>query len=434
MNRRRSRWAALITAALLVMQATLAQNDPFVDMLNNRGYDRDAILQGYETADDIGEAEKTTSQDHTARGDTDMSDGDDDATLPTEDKPVAPGFRLIEPTRREGAVVNNSELTALALVLPIDASGLTAAAARRFHEGCVQGLRGGGAALRVDVYVSDGSAASATAAYQQAVADGAGFVIGPIQKKSVAALLAAQAQAPVPTLLLQPGNGDNYYVLTIDVAEELGELARFLQAGEDNSVLLVSDQSANSRRQTSAFNNAWTGAGEVSNFYVYEPEKDWQRLFARLKQEIEQTEKQQNDKPSQTIIVAAGNADFARKVRSFSPQEYTVFAASAFFAGEQGVGAAFLENLHILEMPWFIAAGSAADFETPLIRTQPILQQRFYALGVDACRIAQLSFLWVDGWRFDGVSGGLQLQQNVFRRRGLPAQYQGGYLRPLATQ
>lgn len=435
------KWLGNILVLLLTAHPAGA-NDPFLDMLNKRGNNREAILREFEDIQGINrQAPQPAPADSAAPADSDASDAPLDAaaaSLPAEEEAAEPQFRLLTPQPSESASTF-AEPTSLALILPTDAAGLASTFAERFYEGCTRAVAAAGSRMLIHLYATDGAAASAVAAYEQALADGASMVIGPMRKQSVAAVKNAHPDAPLPTLLLQPADGGGYYVLTINVEEEIAELARHL-AGGDYRMLLVADESAASQRQASAFAAAWSAHNHqpIERFFVYDKSNDWNRLFEKLKdQSVEASEtpveqsSEEEDAP-QTALFAAGNGAFVRNVRNFSPQGYPVFASSVFHSGEEGAAAMFLENLQIMEMPWFLTDESELrELEAPLTRSRPVLQQRFYALGADACRIAAQTPLWYDGWEFAGVSGDLELRGGTFVRRGKMARYESGFLRQL---
>lgn len=329
----------------------------------------------------------------------------------------------------------------LALILPTQAAGLPGQLARRLHEGCIQGLMAVGATAQVDLYATDGSDVSTLAAYWQAVEQGAQFVIGPMQKSNVQALTAQLPHAARPTLLLQPTDDDaetaNYFSLSLAVEEEIRALVGWM-ATRYPRVLVVGDASPLSRRQVQAFTRSWhaqnTPPQSLAHFYIANNETDWQRLFNQLREVIDIDDDdadardiavKKNDEPQQ-VIFAAGKAELIQRVRQFSPQSFIVYASSIFYAASGFDESAFLSNLRVMEMPWLLGGEQWQTLDAPLIRSRPTLQQRFYVLGLDACRISQQVAAWHEGWAFAGASGVLQLQENNFNRRGVVAQYQFG--------
>ena len=423
----RKKVAFLLTVVLL-SPPLLAQDDPFIDLLNNRSFDREALIRQFSPS--------VTVTRPVVPVNPDTPTPENPASTTPETPPAKLLFRPLSPQLPEGAL---APLETLALVLPLNNSGNTAAAAEAFQQGCVDGLGTVGTALRVDTYAHDGSPQQAIVAYQNAVTDGASFIIGPMQKNNVRQLLQLYPQAPVKTLLLQPlhrNDTSSYYVLTIDIGEEAAELARTIKQ-QNYRALVVLNKSTLSQRQKEEFVRAWNdevNAPLLEYFYIYDNENDWQRLFDKLKDKLETASE---DKKSAAAlpplaIFAAGNGNFIRRTRNFVPQGYPLYASSVFFSSKSD--AQFLDNLRVIEMPWFVDANAdhIRNFTNLLIRTRPALQQRFYALGADACRAAQRSPQWFEGWEMLGASGTLELTAHHLKRRGILSQYEAGYLTPFS--
>ena len=395
----------LLFAALIPITAA---NDPFLDMLQNKAYDREAILRQFQ------HNVTTTSPPEEAQTEAPAQEPSDER--PTE----GPRFRLVPPTPLNAP----QRINRIALVLPLGGQGLAAVLAARLREGCLQSVGG----VAVDVYATDGSPPSALSVYQQALSDGAQVVVGPMQKSSVRLVVETYETPPVPTLLLQWAEGAaGYYAFAISAEAEAESLARSLQ-GHDN-VLIVLDQSSLSRRQSRAFARAWhtRGNSTLSYFHIYDTAKDWRRLFNQLKAQLEG-----DDSTPDKIVFAAGDGKFIRLTRNFVPDAYPVYGSSLFRTHEQATMAMFLDNLRIMEMPWFVDGVDTEIFETDsLVRTRPVLQQRFYALGVDACRMAKQANRWSDSWFFSGVTGDLTLHGTIFHRQGVLMYYKEGLLQPL---
>ena len=412
----------LLNASLLYSPAS-AQDDALIDLLNNRSYDRDSLIRELEPLS------VTVSPPAAGTQQPDTNIGNQSQPRPL----FAPPQAELPPGQATRASLNR-----LALVLPFNTSGSTATIADIFRRGCINGLNALNASLQLDIYAHDGSTAQALSAYESAVAADHEFIIGPMQKNNVRALRQRYPQASVKTLLLQPAaaggaDGGGYYVLTIDIGEEAAELARLISR-QTTRVMIVSDNSPISQRQRAAFSKAWalTTASEPEQVYIYDPAKDWQKLFNRLKKQIEQAEKDEALQALPPLIIfAAGNGDFTRRTRNFVPQKYPIYASSIFFSGSDDMN--FLDNLYLMEMPWFVAPESVSDNTAAeaQIRIRPALQQRFYALGLDACRAAAQSQSWFDGWQMNGASGRLQLAADTFRRRGVLSRYENGALNTL---
>ena len=303
----------------------------------------------------------------------------------------------------------------IALILPTDAGGLLGRAASAFNVGCSQSTIDN--AARFLLYATDGKAQSAVDAYRAAVDNGADIVVGPALRGSVKMLLANVEDAPVPTLLLQPGEGANYFYLTMEAGREAAELAELMRLADVEDVLVVLQESDVGARQLQALDGRWrelTGRA-AGVFRVVNAEADWQRLFEQLKEEAEEGKR--------TVVFAAGDADFVRRARHFTPSRNPVFAGSFSYGKEAGASAAFTDNLYVMEMPALLSPPDAQA-----ARDIPALVRRFEALGADACGVAVNASLWDEGWDYQGKSGDLLLIRGEFRRRGVLARYRNGKL------
>jgi len=137
----------------------------------------------------------------------------------------------------------------LALLLPL--SGAYSATAESVRDGFMSAYFGDAAHTRVRVYDIGGSADTLRAAYQQALNEGAGFIIGPLRKEDVAAL--AGFAPPVPVLALNyldAGSSTpfNFFQLGVAPEDEARAAARqALALGQRRAVALVPDADWGSR-------------------------------------------------------------------------------------------------------------------------------------------------------------------------------------------
>lgn len=378
------------------------QSDPLIDLLNRRGYDRDAILRQFPSEQIPADAESGDSPDNA-----------------TDNPAAAPGFL---PLQARPAAGNADKI---ALVLPTLAGGLAGQAARNVHLGCQHGIRASGRVAEIKLYPSDGDQIETARNYAAAVAQGAQAVIGPMLKKNVKYLLAQYSHTPIPTLLLQPGGGEGYFVMTLDSAQEADDLARllFLRGGE---TLIVEQAGERAARQSAAFEKRWLALGGrvPARFRVLDNSRDWQRLFDMLKEEEEE---------EAAVIFSAGDPSFATQVRNFTPQRHLVFAVSTANTGSDPASILLLENLGFMEMPWFVGLNeNQVSLDSVPARALSAVRQRFFVLGADACRAALNAPAWQSGWLFQGLAGDWRLQQDqIFARQGQLAVYRSGRLHPL---
>ncbi len=396
------------------------QNDPLADLLHRRGYDRNAILRQFPPDPPPGEIAPPGDS-----GETGAAKNSGDSGVAGDsgnNAAAAPEFLPLRP-RLPAAAADD-----IALVLPTLADGIAGQAARNFYRGCLHSTDAEGGGAEISLYAFDGAAAAAVRNYAAAVERGATVVVGPMLKRNVRALLAGYPRTPSRTLLLQPGGGEGYFVMTLDAAREAADLARLLYERFGGAALIVEQPGARGERLRTAFERRWTAAGGAlpARFRVRDGERDWARLFEMLKEEKEE----EDDKAA--VIFAAGDAAFAGKTRNFAPQQHPVFAVSTANDGAQADAALLLENLGFMEMPWFVGLDeSLAVLDSPSARALPFLRQRFFALGADACRAARRAPGWREGWILRGLAGDWRLHDGVFVRAGRLSVYRAGRLRPL---
>ena len=116
------------------------------------------------------------------------------------DFPGHPAEAVIVPELQRIAAMGSMRPAQIALVLPL--SGGFASAGQIVRDGFMAAwLEDTANAERPAITVMDSAGADVVALYHQAVADGAEFVVGPLQKSEVA-LLAAEPDLPVPVLAL----------------------------------------------------------------------------------------------------------------------------------------------------------------------------------------------------------------------------------------
>ena len=388
--------------------ATFARggNDAFDDWLEGRGFDRESFLRQFESLE-------------SARESPADSDG----------KPLL--FR--PPTAPE-------EISAarIALVIPTEAAGFVGRAARQFRDGFIHAAKADGARLRLDTYPTDGSPNLAVSGWRDAAKGEASLIIGPMLKSGVEEFLKKSDGVSVPTILLQPSrqlefDREPIFTFTLDSGEEAEQIARAAYRLGHRRAMVVVENSPYGRRMESRFAAEWQRrAGNSAIHHRIYLDADLTALFNSLKEE--------SDEDSATAVFLAGREAFARRARTFVPGRFFVFASalvnSAANSAEQ---AALLNELIFVEMPWFAAADSTvvARYRDGAPVELPPAEQRFFALGVDAFRIAAAISLWLPGgeWRANGVTGELRLEESRrFRHYGIAVKYRDGRLIPIKAK
>jgi outer membrane PBP1 activator LpoA protein len=86
-----------------------------------------------------------------------------------------------------------------------------------------------------------------------------------------------------------------------------------------------------------------------------------------------------------------------------------------------------MEGIHVFEMPWLVQPDHPAVMVYP--RPDDITGdlQRFYALGIDACRLAPLLARHQEAFEVDGVTGHIRGgPAGMIEREPVPAVFRGG--------
>jgi outer membrane PBP1 activator LpoA protein len=251
--------------------------------------------------------------------------------------------------------------------------------------------------------------------YQQAVADGAEFVIGPLDKTAVSQL-ARETELPIPTLALnyaETAQNPNLYQFSLAPEDEAREVAnRAWQEGYTRAALMVPG-TALGERLNRAFVERWQELGGLvvgerrynaksNDFSV--PIKDLlniddsefrkRRIQQLMGQRVEFTPRRRQD--IDFLFLAA----FPQQARLMRPQlkfhhagDLPILATSHLYSGVVDRDAdRDMDDIVFCDMPWTL------DADSPLkaLRAMPELKvhrgqlQRLVAMGIDAYQIVSL--------------------------------------------
>ncbi len=329
----------------------------------------------------------------------------------------------------------------VALLLPV--GGATAAASNTIREGFfaayADSSKNHAPRAEVRMYDSGGSGTSAIKAYQQAVADGAQLVVGPLTRSEVAAVL-SQAQLPVPVLSLNhpdnknlPANGTSEFGL-LPETEGAQAADHMVERGIRNAYVLISGDDF-AQRAASAFKAelAARGGQVQGSAQLSAGSVNYSSAIKGLQ-----------------IGQSAGDAGIfismrPQQARLLLPQlqvanvKLPMFATSHVYAGVEDPSADNdLEGLEFCDAPWLFDAQpglpSHADIAIQLPETKGV-SARLFAFGMDAWNLAPyLDWLRAHpGSYLPGASGQLTADQFGRIRRVLVwAKFQGGVAHPLS--
>ena len=347
----------------------------------------------------------------------------------------------------------------IAILLPL--SGALAEAATAIRDGILAAYYDTSDASRRPVlrlYDVGANPADAVARYQQAVADGARFVIGPLRKEEVQALL-QQEQLPVPVLTLNQVDTDgsvNPSVFQFGLApeDEAREVARRAwQDGHRRAITLVPEGGWGERVEA-AFADEWSKlGGSLLDHQAYNPEEaDHSRVISAtlnldaskarqaslvrvLGQPLEFEPRRRQDVDFIFLLATPEQARLIRPQLSFfRAQRVPVYSTSHVYSGRPDPSRdADLNGLLFCDTPWTLEVGSGwQELKQGISERSPEnadLNGRFYALGVDAYRITPYLGRFEGSLfgSYHGVTGDLTLDARQEVHRTLTwAQFRNG--------
>jgi len=309
-------------------------------------------------------------------------------------------------------------------------------------------LAGNGSAPVLSYYDSGTDAASAQAAYQKAVSDGASMVIGPLTKEGVAAL-ANLPTLPVPVLALNyldagkagPAGFYQFGLLPEGEAEQAAE--RAVAEGYTRGIALVSSDDFG-KRMLGAFTARYTQlGGTLLATGTYTPGGDTyadaiqqllsldasddreERLADTLGKRLEFDPRRRQDVQ---FIFLAGSAGDARQIQPqiayYHADDVPVFSTSRVYELSSNVDNTLLNGIRFDDMPWMLLdSGSVADIRDEVQKDWPAnfaANSRLYALGFDAYRLLPLLYnTHTIGEPVQGVTGLLSLDADRRVHRSL---------------
>ena len=307
----------------------------------------------------------------------------------------------------------------IALLLPLKSADFQAAA-DTLRLGFMTARERDGDKISVTIRATDASGENIMLEYDAAVRAGAKVVVGPLTRSGVAAL-AASGRVNVPTLALnypepQANMPEKLYGFGLSIELEARQVA--LQAWIDGikDVLAVTAASPLARRASLAFSESFRALGGViSDSLEFTPASE----LAQLKLIV-------TNSGADGIFLAA-DVEQARQVRPFLSAALPTYATSLVYSGRNDALANVdLNGIRFVEMPWLVQPDHPAVMSYPRFDSIAPELQRFYALGVDAFRLASELVRKRSGITLDGVTGKLTLLRGMVEREAVAAQFRDG--------
>ena len=265
----------------------------------------------------------------------------------------------------------------IALLLPFETEAFYPAA-DAIERGFVAAQAEAKGDAEIKIYATRGAKDEIAAIYQQAINDGARYVVGPLARDEVTAL--AAGTVTVPTLALnQPedaSTSNHLYAFGLSVDAEAAQIVKFARDYGMQTAVIIASNSPLAGRMTKAFSEAWISEGGQIRLQVGVTESS---DLSAIKAQI-------NTQPADMILIAA-NAEEARAMRPYLDAATPTFGFSHIYTGviDEPLDGA-LSTVRFVDMPWLLnrednifAPYKAAATDLPQGE-----MQRWFALGVDA--------------------------------------------------
>lgn len=348
------------------------------------------------------------------------------ASTPEAETPAAQTFPLAAALPPEAFTTPPKEgrNPHIALLLPLKSASF-GPAAEAVRQGVVaaSGMKIP-AVLPLQVYPTGDHVEDIVSAYRQALQAGAKIVIGPLTRNGVTALAKSEL-VMVPTLALNYPEGEaalpeSLYLFGLTAEGEARQAARRAFNDGRRTALTVTANTPLAKRVQLAFADAWRGlGGKLVAQASISPDRT---QFTAIRDTV--------IKHRADIIFLAADANLARMVRPYLDASTPTYATSMVFGGNQEIGKNIdLNGVLFAEMPWLLVPDHPAVMVYPRAENFSIEQERLYALGIDAFRIATIMAQnprLGEGNVLDGVTGQISLADHQFQREMAVAQFRDG--------
>lgn len=300
----------------------------------------------------------------------------------------------------------------LAILLPLDEPAF-AAPSQAILAG-IQAAQEVSAGLAIiQVYPTKGLGSEIVGLYQQAIAEGATKVIGPLTREEVTSL--AKELISVPTMALnQVDTGqrksDQLIAFGLPIEPEAQQVAQYARNHGMQSAIIVGTDSTISQHMKKAFIGEWKlQLGEVALDVTITADTNLSEIKTQTRQH-----------PADMIFLATTAAE-AHDIRPYLDSATPTFALSHIYSGSPDNA---LLAIHFADMPWLITPNNAnfSAFKHAGSALPAGDMQRWYALGVDAYQLLARQNGNMTIPAFFGLTGKLELVNGTVTRLSSMAQ------------
>ena len=318
----------------------------------------------------------------------------------------------------------------IALILPT-ASPAMGRLADAVRQGFVAAAEAAGRdAVAVNVTSVDNEGIALLDACRGAQAAGAVLVVAGITRDGATSLARSDCpRLPVLALNEPQAGGDlpaNLYSVSLSIENEARQVAHLAVAEGWRSAIVITSSSPLARRVQEAFEREWTrAAGQVSGRLAFSGTAEDAPLVRDRIAGVRAVD----------MVFMALDPPEARTVRPYVSGMLPLYATSlSVNPRAETIVNVDLQGLRYVEMPWFILPDHPAVMVYPVPRAMSVEQERLYALGIDAYRLALQLLRPERRAPLDGVTGRIALEAgNFFSRTLTPAEIDGGRVIPLRS-
>lgn len=273
------------------------------------------------------------------------------------------------------------------------------------------------------------------ALYQQAVNEGADFVVGPLLKPQVAQLNNARnISIPVLALNYTDGNlANNLYEFGLLPEDEATQLADRATENNRSHALVIVPKNTWGERMVTAFTKRWeNNGGSIQDTWQYVPkerEKYNDQIAKLLKINPETDELLNKDDENGGMLSQQRRQDFDVVILFAQPQDariivpllryyyvnnIPVYATSAVYSGTPNpIKDVDLNGIIVCDIPWKLQANQT---------TTPPSHDRLFAVGQDAYKLTQSinRITRINNFPLYGTTGSLMMSADQKIHRRLP--------------
>jgi len=297
------------------------------------------------------------------------------------------------------------------------------------------------------------------AAYENAIADGADAVIGPLRKQAVSAIITLRdVNVPIvtlntvdPSLTYSSGSSNVVQFGLAPEDEARAAASRAIGLSLKNAVVIQADDSRGDREARAFQDEMFSHGGDVlhvavlpSDQYDYsKPIKDALQItqsdarFRNISRLIgSKLFFEPNIRPDVDVIFLAVSSEQARSVRPqldfFHASNVPRFGTSRIAGPDDDIKKnRDLNSIYYPEAPWVLRESMQSDpLRTQILQSFPDADgayAKLYALGADSYKVITNLNALSDGKRLEGYTGDLEFSGSGYIRRHLDwAQYQEG--------